>query len=81
MADTIIVDGIIDAIKELREVANCPFCDERLEFESADKSLWRSADDSFTLSCPKCKLDFSLRRKKDKWLLAQVRRSWHRLGF
>ena len=76
MARNIIVDGIIDVIKELKEAARCPFCDGRLEFERADKSAWRSDDGSFSLTCMQCHLDFTLGRKKDKWSLEGVRRSY-----
>ena len=74
MAGEIIVDGIIDAIKELKEAAKCPFCDEQLEFDSASKSCCGSSADSFRLLCKKCALEFSLRRKKNKWLLEGVRK-------
>lgn len=80
MSDNIIVDGIIDAIKELKEVAKCPFCNEKLEFDSADKSYWGGSTDSFRLLCKKCSLEFRLRNKKNKWTLEGVRKV-HSLAF
>ena len=69
----IMVNGIIDVIKELKETAKCPFCDGKLGFLKAGKPVWGSGD-VFQLSCDNCKLEFGLRkRKKDKWILEQVR--------
>ena len=72
MADNIIVDGIIDVIKELKEKAKCPFCNENLGFERADNYYHRDST-RFTLLCRPCQLAFTLQKgKKDKWSLNEV---------
>lgn len=73
----IIMNGMIDAIKELREQAKCPFCDKQLEFAEADS--W-GRDDKFKLQCRECALEFTLIRQKckkeTKWVLGGVRKAY-----
>ena len=74
---TIIMNGIVDAIKDLREHAKCPFCDKQLEFFEADS--W-GRDDRFRLQCKECKLEFTLtqekHKKETKWVLTGVRKAF-----
>lgn len=74
---SIIVDGIVDAIKELKEKAKCPFCDKQLELDSAQRDYF--GGNRFILICNVCKLSFRItkmvHKKEVKWQLDEVRRS------
>ena len=75
---TIIVNGIIDTIKKLKEEAKCPFCDKQLEFSAANTHYDRG--ERFILCCKECKLEFTLtkrvHKKEVKWVLDDVRKYW-----
>jgi len=81
MADAVL-DGVVEEIKKMEEVAKCPFCGRQLKFKEYDRMF----DPKITLRCEKCGLDFKLTKTggfleflgiiRPKWRLTTIRKDW-----
>lgn len=71
----IIMNGLIDIIKDIKEKAKCPFCNNPLTFNAVSNEY--SSGTRVKLTCENCKLEFTLVKKTHKkevnWYLDEVR--------